>query len=93
MFLNRIKEFWIESYKTDRKAFYYEMISAICVITGGFILTYTVLEPLPKLFIPFYWFGSLCGIIGAYYRKSSWIMVLMATFTIMHTVGLWRLFL
>lgn len=91
--LKSVKEFWLESYRTDKKAFYLEMVSAICVITGGGILTWTVLEPLPKIFIPFYWFGSVAGVIGAYYRKSSWIMVLMLTFVIMHTIGLWRLFL
>ena len=91
--LKSVKEFWLESYRTDKKAFYLEMVSAICVITGGGILTWTVLEPLPKMFIPLYWFGSVAGVIGAYYRKSSWIMVLMLTFVIMHTIGLWRLFL
>ncbi len=93
IFFKQTKDFWIESYKSNKRAFYLEMVSAICVIIGGGLLTWTVLEPLPKLFIPFYWIGSVTGIIGAYYRKSSWIMVLMLTFTIMHTIGLWRLFL
>ena len=51
-----------------------------------------VLDPRPDIFIPFYWIGSVTGVIGAYYRMSSWILVLTAWFTIMNTIALWRLF-
>jgi len=88
-----IKKFWANSFKTNPVAFYYEMVSAITVIIGSAILTYTVLAPRPDLFIPFYWIGSVTGFIGAYYRMSAWIMVLTAWFTTMNTIALWRLFL
>ena len=83
----------IESYNTNVIAFYYEMISAITVIIGSAILTYTVLAPRPDIFIPFYWIGSITGMVGAYYRMSSWILVLTMWFTIMNTIAMWRLFL
>jgi hypothetical protein len=88
-----IKEFWINSYNSNTTAFYYEMISAVTVIIGSAILTYTVLAPRPDLFIPFYWIGSIAGFIGAYYRTSAWTMVLTAWFTTMNTIALYRLFL
>jgi len=91
--IERIKKFWIESYNTNVIAFYYEMISAITVIIGSAILTYTVLAPRPDIFIPFYWIGSITGMVGAYYRMSSWILVLTMWFTIMNTIAMWRLFL
>tara|TARA_B100000989_G_C19143206_1_gene304246 strand:+ start:35 stop:313 length:279 start_codon:yes stop_codon:yes gene_type:complete len=91
--IERIKKFWIDSYKTNILAFYYEMISAITVIIGSAILTYTVLAPRPDIFIPFYWIGSITGMVGAYYRMSSWILVLTTWFTIMNTIAMWRLFL
>lgn len=91
--IERIKKFWIDSYKTNVIAFYYEMISAVTVIIGSAILTYTVLAPRPDIFIPFYWIGSITGMVGAYYRMSSWILVLTMWFTIMNTIAMWRLFL
>jgi hypothetical protein len=91
--IERIKKFWIDSYKTNIIAFYYEMISAVTVIIGSAILTYTVLAPRPDIFIPFYWIGSITGMVGAYYRMSSWILVLTMWFTMMNTIAMWRLFL
>ena len=90
--IDPIIKFWVDSYKTNVIAFWFEMISAITVMIGSFILTYTVLDPRPDIFIPFYWIGSVTGVIGAYYRMSSWILVLTAWFTIMNTIALWRLF-
>ena len=89
---NSIKKFWIDSYKTSKTAFYFEMISAISVMIGSAILTYTILAPRPDIFVPFYWVGTVTGIIGAYYRMSSLTLVLTALFFIMNTIALWRLF-
>ena len=93
MVIKNIKKFWKNSYTSHPTAFYFEMVSAITVIIGSAILTYTVLEPRPDLFIPFYWIGSVTGFAGAYYRMSAWVMVLTAWFTTMNTIALWRLFL
>ena len=90
--MNRVVQFWKDSYTSHPLAFWFEMISAITVIIGSGILTYTVLEPRPDLFIPFYWVGSTTGFIGAYYRMSAWVMILTFRFTAMNTIALWRLF-
>ena len=91
--MEKIKNFWVNSYNSNKVAFYFEMVSAITVIIGSAILTYTVLEPRPDIFIPFYFIGSATGFVGAYYRNSAWVMVLTFWFTIMNTVALYRLFI
>ena len=91
--MEKIKNFWLNSYNSNKVAIYFEMVSAITVIIGSAILTYTVLAPRPDIFIPFYWIGSLTGILGAYYRLSSWTLILCSWFTIMNTIALWRLFI
>ena len=90
--MNSVVSFFKESHSTNTKAFWWEMFSAISVIIGSAILTYTVLQPRPDIFIPFYWIGSFTGIVGAYYRLSSWTLILCSWFTIMNTIALWRLF-
>jgi len=92
MFLKKIKQFWVSSYQSNPLAFYMEMISAVFVITGSAILTYTVLEPRPDIFVPFYFVGSVTGFVGAYYRQAVWVMVLTAWFSTMNIIALWRLF-
>ena len=57
--LNSIKQFWIDSYKTSKTAFYFEMVSAVSVMIGSAILTYTILAPRPDIFVPFYWVGTV----------------------------------
>ena len=76
-------QFMRDSHSTNPKA----------VIIGSGILTWTVLDPRPDIFIPFYWIGSLTGVVGAYYRLSSWTLILCSWFTIMNSIALWRLFL
>ena len=90
--MNSVVTFFKESHSTNPTAFWWEMFSALSVIICSAILTYTVLEPRPDIFIPFYWIGSLTGIFGAYYRLSSWTLILCSWFTIMNTIALWRLF-
>ena len=64
--IQKIKQFWLTSYRTDPFAFINEMASTILVIIGSAILTWTVLDPKPEIFIPFYWAGSIAGFIGAF---------------------------
>mgnify|MGYP001159746229 FL=1 len=91
--MEKIKQFWITSYKTDPFAFVNEMASTILVIIGSAILTWTVLDPKPEIFIPFYWAGSIAGFIGAYRRTLPWVMVLTFWFIMLNSIALWRLFL
>ena len=83
--IQAVKQFWIDSYRTSRIAFWFEMVSAISVMIGSAILTYTILAPRPDIFVPFYWVGTVTGIIGAYYRMSSWTLILTAWFFVMNT--------
>lgn len=93
IFLKKIINFWKQSYRTDPFAFYSEMISAISVIIGSSILTYTVLNPRPDIFVPFYFIGSCFGFLGAYRRQAAWVMVLTTWFIAMNSIALYRLFL
>jgi len=91
--MNKLINFWKSSYQSHPLAFYLEMVSAITVIIGSSILTYTVLDPRPDLFVPFYFVGSVTGFAGAYYRQAVWVMVLTAWFSTMNIIALYQLFL
>ena len=93
LIITRVTNFWREGYVADPFAFYMEMVSAISVIIGSSILTYTVLSPRPDIFVPFYFVGSTTGLWAAILRKTPWVTVLTTWFSIMNTIALYQLFI
>ena len=91
--MKKIIHFWQESYTTNPTAFWIEMVSAICVMTGSAILTYTVLAPRPDIFVPFYFVGSTTSLVAAVMRKAAWIVVLTTWFSVMNLIALYQLFI
>ena len=88
----QLVEFFRNSYKLDPFAFYCEMLEAFLLIGASAILTFTVLDPATKVFIPMYFAGSILGIISAMRRKAAFVLVLCAWFTTMNFIALVRLF-
>ena len=89
----QLVEFFRNSYKLDPFAFYCEMLESILLIGASAILTFTVLDPATKVFIPMYFAGSILGIISALRRKAAFVLVLCAWFTMMNAIALLKLFI
>lgn len=90
--MNKVTRFFKNSYTLDPIAFYCEMVEAFFLISASAILTFTVLDPATKLFIPMYFFGSILGIISAVRRKAAFVIVLCSWFTLMNGIALIKLF-
>ena len=82
-----IKDFWLTSYRTDKTAFYYELVSVVFTIVGSCILTFTSPEPIMTYVFPVYLIGSITLAIGSYRRRIIWTTVLAGWFTIMNVIG------
>ena len=91
--IKTVTNFVKESYQNGKVAFFCEMAEATLLISASAILTYTVLNPATKIFIPLYLAGSILGIISAVIRRAAFVIVLCSWFTIMNVIALWRLFL
>ena len=89
----RIKKFIKDSYTFSPLAFWCEMVEATFLITASAILTFTVLDPATKIFIPLYFVGSVLGVISAVIRKAAFVIVLCGWFTIMNAIALVQLFI
>ena len=74
-------------------AFWCEMVEATFLITASAILTFTVLDPATRIFIPLYFVGSVLGVISAVIRKAAFVIVLCSWFTIMNAIALVQLFI
>jgi hypothetical protein len=69
------------------------MTEALFLITASAILSFTILDPATKIFIPMYLIGSVLGIISAVIRKAAFVIVLCSWFTAMNLYALVQLFL
>ena len=90
--INRIGEFFKESYRTSPVAFYAEMIEAVLLISASAVLTFTILDPATKIFVPMYLVGSLLGVVSAVIRQAAFVIVLCSWFVMMNTIALYQLF-
>ena len=91
--MKAVINFFKESYRLSPFAFYCELIEAVLLISASAILTYTVLDPATKLFIPLYLLGSILGVISTIIRRAGFAIVLCAWFVIMNTIAMIQSFL
>ena len=93
MIVNTVINYFKESYKQSKVAFYCELCEAVLVGGGTATLTFTVLDPATKVFVPMYFVGSMMGVISTTIRKAAFATILKSWFTIMNAIALVKLFL
>lgn len=91
--MRAVLNFFKESYRLSPFAFYCELLEAIFLIGASAILTYTVLDPATKIFIPLYLLGSILGVISTIIRRAGFAIVLCVWFVIMNSIAMVQLFL
>ena len=93
MIVNTVINYFKESYKQSKVAFYCELCEAVLVGGASATLTFTILDPATKVFVPMYFVGSMMGIISTTIRKAAFATILTSWFTIMNAIALVKLFL
>ena len=91
--MTKIVEFFKDSYKISPIAFFCELVEAALLITASAVLSFTILDPATKIFVPMYLIGSIMGIVSAIYRKAAFVIVLCSWFTAMNLFAMVQLFL
>ena len=91
--IGSVVNFFKESYRLSPFAFYAELLEAVLLISASAILTYTVMDPATKLFIPLYLLGSILGVISTIIRRAVFAIVLCAWFVVMNSIAMVQLFL
>ena len=93
MIVNTVINYFKESYKQSKVAFYCELCEAVLVGGASATLTFTILDPATKVFVPMYFVGSMMGVISTTIRKAAFATILTSWFTIMNVIALVKLFL
>mgnify|MGYP003971099217 FL=1 len=91
--MDKIIQFFKDSYKFSPFAFYCELVEAIMLIGASAVLTFTVLDPATKIFIPMYLVGSILGVISTWIRRAGFAIVLTVWFVVMNSIAMVQLFL
>ena len=85
--IGKIKSFWVNSYRSDRVAFYIEMFSAFCTISGSMTLALHARNPNMIMVYPLFFLGSSSQVVASYRRGAAWVMLLTSYFSCSNILG------
>jgi hypothetical protein len=85
--INKIKNFWLHSYETDKTAFYFELVSFVFTVGASLTLALTADAPDMTVVYPFFFLGSWTAVYAYYRRKLAWPMMLTTYFGFVNVFG------
>ena len=85
--MNKIKKFLLQSYRSDKIAFYFELVSFIFTVGASMTLALTADQPDMRIVYPGFFIGSLTATYAHYRRELAWPMILVGYFSIMNVFG------
>jgi uncharacterized membrane protein YccC len=85
--LQRVKDFWINSYQSDKIAFTFELISFIFTVGASLTLAMTAKNPNMLIVYPGFFVGSLTQVYASYRRGAAWVMLLTGYFACVNVFG------
>lgn len=85
--MQKIKDFWLQSYNSDRTAFYFELISFITTVGASLTLALTARNPQMAMIYPGFFIGSITGAYAYYRRGLAWPMLLTTYFAFVNIFG------
>ena len=85
--IKNIKNFWSQSYETDKTAFFYELVSFVFTVGASLTLAFTADSPNMTIVYPGFLIGSITGCYAYYRRQLAWPMLLTGYFAIVNVFG------
>ena len=85
--MNNIKSFWIDSYTSDRTAFYFELVSFVFTVYASLTLALNADNPNMLLVYPRFFIGSITQVYASWRRGAAWIMLLTSYFACVNVFG------
>lgn len=85
--MQKIKDFWLNSYHSDKTAFYFELISFIFTVGASLTLAITARDPNMLYVYPGFFVGSITQAYAAFRRGAAWVMLLTVYFSCVNVFG------
>lgn len=88
--MQKIQDFWINSYRTDSIAFVFEMISFIFTVSASLYLAIHAADPDMRYVYPGFFIGAITQVYASWRRGAAWIMLLTFYFSLVNVFGFGR---
>ena len=85
--MHKIKDFWINSYKSDKVAFAFELVSFIFTVGASMTLALTARDPNMLIVYPAFFVGSVTQCYASMRRGAAWVMLLTGWFVCVNIFG------
>lgn len=85
--INKIKDFWLDSYTSDKTAFSFELVSFIFTVTASMTLALNAKDPNMLIVYPGFFIGSVTQCYAAFRRGAAWVMLLTGYFAVVNVFG------
>jgi len=88
--MQKIRDFWGASFRSDRTAFMFEMVSFVFTVTASLYLAIHAANPDMRWVYPGFLVGAVSQAYASYRRGSAWIMLLTVYFAVINVFGFGR---
>jgi uncharacterized membrane protein YccC len=85
--LQSIKNFWLNSYHSDKTAFYFELVSFVFTVSASLTLAITAKDPNMLIVYPGFFVGSVTQAYASYRRGAAWVFLLTTYFACVNVFG------
>ena len=85
--MQSVKQFWVNSYTSDRVAFLFELISFVFTVGASLTLAVNADNPNMLIVYPGFFIGSLTQLYASWRRGAAWIMLLTFYFACINVFG------
>jgi hypothetical protein len=85
--LQKIIDFWTNSYRSDRTAFAFELVSFIFTVGASMTLAINADDPNMLVVYPAFFVGSITQCYAATRRGAAWVMLLTGYFAVINVFG------
>ena len=86
----KIQDFWMQSYHSDRTAFWFELISFVFTVAASLYLAINADNPDMRFVYPGFMIGALTQVYASWRRGAAWIMLLTSYFSCVNIFGFGR---
>ncbi len=85
--MEKIKNFWTNSYQSDKVAFGFELVSFIFTVGASMTLALTAKDPNMLIVYPGFFVGSITQCYASLRRGAAWVTLLTFYFACVNVFG------
>jgi hypothetical protein len=85
--MQKVKDFWLNSYHSDKTAFAFELVSFIFTVGASMTLAITARDPNMMIVYPGFFVGSVTQAYASYRRGAAWVLLLTSYFACVNVFG------